>query len=1038
MSLLGVLPLSAQLPTPAREPVFGARMPALSPLGDRVAFVYRGDVWVARVEDGRARPLAQHIETDAYPLFSPDGQWVAFSSKRTGNWDLFAVPAEGGPARQLTWHSGSDQAFGWRPDGKYLLFSGRRDSPNYQLFALDAVTLRLRVLAEDYSPMMFPSYSPDGKTVVYGRYGFHWSRPRYVGSAAAQICLLNVTNGVRRALTADDRQHLWTKFMPDGEHLLTVTVGEATPAVAKVDETVPRFVDNPKRTPNLWLFDLNGQGRQLTSFSGGSVRWPSVATGSGDVAFEYGPDLWLLKKGATEPQKITLYAAADEKQTSRRRERLNKEVTEAEPSPDGKTFAFGLRGDIWSVAIDRPKGVAGRNSEYARRLTDWAGDDSDFVWSGSGRRLFFTSDREQYTRIFELELETLQVKPIWTRNSDASRLSVSPDGKWLGFWASGPEGGLYLMRLDTGETQCLVSAPGPQWRGQGGGGDFAWSPDMRWIAYSMRGESKAWNIWVVPREGGEPRNITQLYAHHGQPAWSADGKYLYFQSNRDGAGLYVLPLTREQARISDTDLKFEKSTNAVEVTIDFDGIWRRIRKLASQEPQADLTAATDGSIFFMSENDVWSVSYDGKETKRLTTGGGKSGLRVSRDGRKAYYIQSGELYTLSVGDRHEEKVTFVADWERDVRAERKAAFAQFWRNYQRGFYDPAFHGRNWEEIRSRYEPLLDAVETNDEFAALLQAMVGELEASHSEVTAASTLVSPVTPQLGFTFDYSYRGPGLRVRGVPEGAPGSFPKTQIRPGEYIWQINGRDVTLDEKLYEWLNDKQDRELDFLVSTNADRSHARTVRYKALTQEEWGELNYRNRTDRLRKQVAEKSRGRIGYLHLPAMGAKDQTQFEKEAYEYMVGKEAMILDVRFNNGGNIADTLVEWLSRKPFGYVRPRDGAKEPTPYHAWDQKTIVLMNEHSYSNGEIFPDEMRTRGLARLVGMPTPGYVIWTDGVRLVDGTAARLPMSGAFRLDGTNMENRGEQPDVLVPMSAEDWLEGRDPQLDKAIELLLAK
>ena len=1036
--LPGLCPLVAQLPSPTHEPVIGARMPALSPQADRIAFVYRGDVWVARLQDGRARPLAQHVETDSYPLFSPDGQWVAFSSKRTGNWDIFAVPVEGGPARQLTWHSGSDQAFGWRPDGKYLLFSARRDSPNHQLFALDAVTLRLKVLAEDYSPMMFPSYSPDGKQVVYGRYGFHWTRPRYLGSAAAQIWLLNITNGVRRALTDDGRQHLWTKFMPDGLHLLTVTVGEPTPAVGKVDETVPRFIDNPQRTPNLWLFELNGKGRQLTSFTGGSVRWPCVAAVSGDVAFEYGPDVWLLKKGAAEPRKITLYAAADEKQTSRRRERLTKDVTEAEASPDGKTYAFGLRGDIWSIAIDKPKGVASRNAEYARRLTDWAGDDSDFFWSASGRRLFFTSDREQYTRIFELELETLQVKPLWTRNSDASRLLLSPDSKWLGFWASGPEGGLYLLRLETGETHRLVSAPGPQWRGQGGGGDFAWSPDMRWIAYSMRGESKAWNIWVVPREGGEPRNITQLYAHHGQPAWSTDGKYLYFQSNRDGPGLYVLPLTQEQARISDTDLKFEKSTNKVEVTIEFENISRRIRKFASQEPQADLTATADGTLLFLSENDVWSVSYDGKDTKRLTIGGGKSGLRVSRDGKKAYYMQNGEIFTLSVGDKREEKVTFTAEWERDVRAERKAAFAQFWRTYQRGFYDPAFHGRDWEEIRGRYEPMLEAVETNDEFASLLQAMVGELEASHSEVSPAPGPASPVTPQLGFTLDYGYGGPGIRVRAVPDGAPGAFPKTQIRPGDCIWQINGREVALNEKLYEWINDKQDRELEFLVSTNGERAHTRTVRYKALTQEEWNELNYRNRTERLRKQVADKSAGRIGYLHIPAMGAKDQTQFEKEAYEYMVGKEAMILDVRFNNGGNIADTLVEWLSRKPFGFVRPRDGAKEPTPYHAWDHKTIVLMNEHSYSNGEIFPDEMRTRGLARLVGMPTPGYVIWTDGLRLVDGTGARLPMSGAFRLDGTNMENNGEQPDVRVPLSAEDWLAARDPQLDKAIELLLAK
>ena len=152
-------------------------------------------------------------------------------------------------------------------------------------------------------------------------------------------------------------------------------------------------------------------------------------------------------------------------------------------------------------------------------------------------------------------------------------------------------------------------------------------------------------------------------------------------------------------------------------------------------------------------------------------------------------------------------------------------------------------------------------------------------------------------------------------------------------------------------------------------------------------------------------------------------------------MVGKEAMVIDVRFNNGGNIADTLIEWLDRKPHGYVRPRDSRPEPTPYHAWDKKIVVVMNEHSYSNAEIFPDAMRARGLAKVVGMPTPGYVIWTDSLKLVDGTSARMPQSGAFRLDGTNMENNGEQPDVEIPMSPDDWLAERDPQLEKAIEML---
>jgi C-terminal processing protease CtpA/Prc len=315
-------------------------------------------------------------------------------------------------------------------------------------------------------------------------------------------------------------------------------------------------------------------------------------------------------------------------------------------------------------------------------------------------------------------------------------------------------------------------------------------------------------------------------------------------------------------------------------------------------------------------------------------------------------------------------------------------------------------------------------------------MVGELECSHSEVTpVASSTPGPVTPHLGFSFDYKYPGPGIKVGKVPYGSPAWYARTQIREGEYVLAINGKDVNLDENLYAWINDKQDREFEFLVSTNTSKSDARKVKYKVLGQEEWTDLNYRNRIERLRKYVEDRSDSKIGYLHLSGMSYNNQTRFEREAYEYIVGKDAMIIDVRFNGGGNIADTLIDWLERKPHGYVRPRDAEREPSPHHAWEKPIIVLMNEHSYSNAEIFPYAMRARGLAKLVGMPTPGYVIWTDSMKLVDGTGARMPQSGFYRLDGTTQENNGEQPDVRVPMSPEDWVAERDPQLDKAIELL---
>jgi tricorn protease len=1031
----------AQLPAPDLQPIAGARMPALSPDGSQIAFVYRGDIWVAPSTGGRATPITRHVAYDAYPLWSPDGKWLAFASARNGNWDVFAIPVEGGAPVQLTFHAQAEIPSSWSRDGRFLYYSASYDSNNPALIELEVDTGRFRRVVEDYVSLSGPQVAPDGRTLAYGRYGFPWWRPRYTGSGAMQVWLYDMQSGERRALTRDQNQHLWTQWLPDGRTLLTVTIGEKTPDSPRLGERLPVFQDNARRTPNLWTIDRNGRKRQLTQFVGGAVRFPTVAANTGDIAFEYEGHLYLLKAGQRQPQKLSFVAAQDDAQTTRQRELLASGVEEAEPSPDGKQYAFRIRGDIWLIDIEKPKAPPDkRNAEFARQLTDWVGDDSDFVWAKDGKTLYFTSDRNYHQQLYALDIATLQVKRLFDRPADVSRLKLSPDGKQLGFWVSGSDGGLFVLNLETGEAKKVLHEPGTHWYGLGGG-DFAWSPDMRWLCVQRRAPYGAWNLWILPADGsGEPVNITRQNAFHNQPAWSADGKYLYFFSTRAGNALYAIPLTRETARRDDKDIQFEKPQDdqPLEVRIDFEDIDRRIRRWNAQPPQGDLTAASDGKIYFLSEGDLWQVSYDGSESKRLTAGGGHGALRVSADAKLLYYIRNGELYVMRLdANNRVDKVEFKADYEFDAQAQREAAFVQFWRAYERGFYDPAFHGRDWAAIRERYRPLLAGVGVPEEFGVVLSMMVGELEGSHTEVSprSSATTRSPSTPHLGFTIDYSHRGPGLKVAAVPEGSPASFPETRIHPGEYVLKINGEPVRADQKLWQRINDKGERTFEFLVNRAPVEEGARTVRYKPLSSGEWSELHYQNRVNRLRKLVEERTNGQVGYVHIAAMGGGDLDRFGREFYEYAQGKKAMILDVRFNGGGNIADTLVDWLERKPYAYYVPRDGLPAVGPPNALDMPMVVLMNERSMSNGEMFPYAMRARKLATLIGWETPGYVIWTWGLGLVDGTGARMPQQGAYRIDGSNMENNGEKPDIAVWLSPEDWLAERDPQLDKALEVL---
>ena len=539
--------------------------------------------------------------------------------------------------------------------------------------------------------------------------------------------------------------------------------------------------------------------------------------------------------------------------------------------------------------------------------------------------------------------------------------------------------------------------------------------------------------------------MTRLNAFHSEPTWSADGRYLYLSSsNRDGSGgLWVLPLTREEARGAELEIKYVKPGDPVQVPIDFEDIHYRLRKLSGQYPEQGLQMAdADGTLYFVSGGNLWLASYDGKEVRQLTFMGGIGNLRMNAAGDTASYQRGGQLFTFKtkVPGAQPFLVGFSATYVQNLRALRQAAFSQLWRSYNTRFYDPNFHGRDFAALRALYEPMLEGVGTREEMANLGNLLLGELEASHSEVGAApGSTVGPNTAQLGVYFDYSYVGPGIRVKDIPKRAPGSYEKTRIKPGEYIVAIDGIDVTLDEDLYKSLNDKGERDFTLLVNDKPGRDGAHTVVFKAMSEGEWNDLHYRNRIEARSKLVEQGSGGKVGYVHISGMGGSNQQQFVREFYEWAEGKDAMIIDVRENGGGNIGDTLISWLGFKPYATNSPRGGYVVPAPIlegrQPWNKPIIVLMGDSSFSNAEMFPYGMRATGLAKLVGEPTPGYVIWTFGLGLVDGTSARMPFQGVWRTDGTPLENIGERPDYLVPWSTPEYFAGKDPQLDKAISLL---
>lgn len=1040
----------AQLGQPQRSPMIGARNLALSPDGKRLAFSYQGDIWIAPSEGGRAIPLTNHIEMDDNPVWSPDGQWVAFASNRTGNWDIFLAPVDGGATRRLTYHSGSDIPSDWSPDGKSILVRATRDNPANGIYSIDVSTGKTKQLFLDMMPLGFPKYTPDGNGIVYVRmYQFPWFRMRYNGSGAAQLYRTDLSGSKREQVASDGFQHLWPNVVGKGWPLLTVTADEVTPSSSYAGKPIGKYVDNVDRCPNIYAYDAPGKKRRLTNFTGVGPRFLTVAANADVAAFERDGDVYTMNLGQ-QPKQVQFFATMDDKTSLEQRLVLTDGVAQATLSPDGNTYIFNVRSDLWSVPTKKGKGP---NADDATQLTEWAGVDENPVYTPDGKAIFFVSDREGGERLYRMDVATKAITPVTKGDNDVLETRLTPDKKKISFWMTGAQGGLYTVPVEGGAPTLVMAVKGNY------DADYDWSPDMRYVAFSdtLVGSGYYYwdqgsNIWILDTQTGKKQDVTQLNTLNRGARWSSDGKYLYFLSNRGGGArrgaaviggvaIYSIALKPEDARETELELKYVKPTTPVTVEIDFIDIENRARPIITQNPNGDYKMDPEtGEILFLSDGDIWKAEYSGDNPRKLTNGGGITTFEFKHDGKGLQFVKAGTLAMLDLRNPQTptSTVSFRADWFHDLRAERAAAYNQFWRTYNRSFYDPNFHARDWEGLRKRYEKFLPSIGHRNEMATVLNMLVGELESSHSEVSpAAGNPGGEASAHLGFLADYNYEGPGIRVADVPARTPGTYAKTKLNPGDIVTKINGEAVQLDEKLYkDVLNQQGGRDLTYTVKGTDGKE--RTVKFRAMSSGEFSGIMFANRLQARRKYVEEKSDGKLTYVHIAGMGEGELNRFNQQVWQYGKDKRGLIIDVRNNGGGNTSDRIIDILERMPNAIYVPRDADPQLGPGQALNMPMVVMMGETSFSNAEMFPSSMKSRKLATLVGMPTPGYVIYTGGFQLVDGTNCRMPGTGVYRLDGSPLENMGQQPDVKVDITPEQYFSGKDPQLDKAIEVLLGK
>ncbi len=1035
----------------ASEPVVNARGPAPSPDGSEIAFSYMGDIWKVPAAGGRAERLTVHEAYDDNPVWSPDGRSIAFTSDRQGNDDIYVMPVSGGPPAQLTCHDSWDNVQCWARDSGSVLFTSYRDTLDFELFRVPVTGgLPRRVIVDRAFNV---GVSPDGRWIAYTLGRTPWWRQRYRGSAARDIWIRPSEGGESHRIVdsvMNDDRPMWGAdgrtiyFMSERDDLVTNIWKIVLDLPASGDDAAPSVIAAPT---------------QVTRHQHDGIQFARISADGGTIVYEWDAGVWKLEVPGGEPEEVEIVAISDLKWNDRLRLDLSS-ISEYAFSPDEDQLAVVVRGEVFVCPFDDDE------AGDAMRITETAAREKDVAWMPDGETLLFASDREgNYDIYAATSSEDDEARLSKALKRETVQLTDSPDDDFLPLPA--PDGeriayshaGRYLWTMDADGRNRLEAYPDPDVL------HADWSPDGEWIAVSVTTLGHKEDIIILPAAGGEGVNVSLHPNDDFQPRWTDDGKRISFASRTDD-GQYTLKymwLTRDDYWKSDDEREEEEKEAeeaaededdedgeedaGVTVEIDFEGLHERTETIMNMRGGYDFYAQTpDGHHFAfrsgtLGSADLWIVDWKGNKLSQVSEGGSSpERLRWSADGETCYYLSGDRIKTVSI-DPESGSITgrgsvgVSARMTVDVPEERRQMFNEAWRLLWDRFYDPDFHGVDWQAVREKYEPLAERAYTEEEFRLVVSEMIGELSASHLGIYKYGG-GGVNTGRLGIHHDERHDGPGILVRSVIEDSPAE--REGIAPGDYILSVNGVEIGPSENYHCLLQDTVGEETILEVAGSERGRGKREVRLKPLGGWQVRNLAYEEWVRDNRAKVDELSGGRLGYLHIRGMGVSNLFEFEEDLFAQGRAKDGLVIDIRGNGGGSVHDQILRFLDRRNYGYTMSRERPPSMNPLELWAKPLSLLIDESCYSDAEIFPMGWKALELGPVVGVPTHGSVIGTNDLPLIDGTMFRVPGSGWFDLEGRNLENWGIEPDVYIETEPEDALRGLDRQLEKAIEVLMAE
>ncbi|MDD4671750.1 MAG: S41 family peptidase [Bacteroidales bacterium] len=1000
--------------------------PTLSPDGNDIVFSYENDLWKVPVNGGNAYRLTAMEGKETLPRFSPDGKWIAFTGSQDGRNNIFVMPADGGKIKQLTYHQASDQVDSWSWDSKWIYFSSDRYNliSTYKVSVVGGTPQRLfkHYFNNPHHAIQHPKTNDIYFTDSWESFMFT-HRKHYKGDHSPQILSYNLKSNNFTQHTNYKGKDMWPT----------------------IDSVGNIYIVSDEFNNEYNLYKLkNGQKTLLTKFEN-SIKRPQVSANGQKIVFEKDYQLWVYDVASQNSKKVDITLYSNHTLELDNSFNVNGKISSFDVSPDNKKIAFVSRGELFVSDIEG-KFVKKMPTNPNERIFE-------VKWSDDNLTLIYNQTHNGWPNWFSIKANGLEAEKQLTTDKKTNRQLTLNSNRTQGVYLSGRDE-VKTIDLKTNKTKTI--ATDELWGFQSSTPTF--SPDDKFIAYTaIRAFEQDIFIYEISTE--TTFNLTNTGVTEAQPAWSPDGKYIYFTTDRYAASyprgmssstIYRIPLYRFSS-----DFKLEAFDNIFEkeekkdsvVTVKFDmtniqNRWEEVYVRGGEQYNPTVIKVKDETVLLFQsnhdkgENAIWKTVYkpfEKPKTERLSSFRLRSSYDVVQTKKSIYIRANGDIYKANFNNNKLKKININYDFSKQFRAEFNQMFFETWSIIQENFYDENFHGIDWDEKRDYYSSFLPHIKQRDNLRTLLNDMLGSLNASHMGFTTSGEEEKPFysahTASLGVVFSNDMP---FKVERIISNSNLDLTEKQLQPGDEIIAINGTKIAPSQNREFYLSfantqpeikvtiNRNGKEQCIVVPTHSSRQ------ISTLLYDEWIASN--------RHYVEEKSNKKIAYVHMKDMSGYSLNKFITDMTTHADKAEALVLDLRYNRGGNVHDAVLQFLSQRPYLKWRYREGKMAPQPNFAPSGKPIVLLiNEHSLSDAEMTAAGFRQLGLGTIVGTETYRWIIFTSGKMLVDGSYVRVPAWGCYTLDGKNLELEGVAPDIYINTTFKDRIENKDPQLDKAIE-----